>query len=718
MNRRIRLLILLTAALAVTTVVLLFRMPPGTSVPAMFWSQCASAYHEAASAPPYGAEIEQLLRDDLDEEARRLIGIGKGEAKDSTTYYQYEVLEAKLHFGNMQADSFLACHRRLHAYLGRQQGTKAKAATRALSIDDELQQGVYATKMANRIADGLTHYHRALQLSEQWGAGSGTKLVILTNIADANKLLGRYDQSVRYYQRALNLGDSVGMSDDMRINIDIGIASAYTAMGSYEKSQQWWEKAERELPKMSQTDRFFYYNNRGNDLFMQGRYAESLEYFLTVDSVTARQADHLWEHMFGRVNLSDVYIKLHQPEKAIALMEQTQQYFAEQQVPLVLYYLDTQRIELAMQDGRLSDAQRLAQQSGMPEWVIPEQKLLRQKVLLELHEKTGNWHDYALTLKAYEQLHDSIASDKQQMQFSEALMHYEHERQMLLKQRQIEEMNLSFRWAVALLVAAAVIIALLVVIGIIRQRERRLREQTMLSRITSLRMETVRNRITPHFIGNALTAEMMAQMDGKPIDLDPLVQLLHRGIEMTGTETTTLEDELEFISYYCSIESKSVGPDFVYQTDIAPDVDPSRVMLPAMTVQILVENALKHGLKNKVMQTGKQRRVVVSARRQGEGTRVEVTDNGVGLPADRHTNDRTGLRVVKQTLTLLNEQQTMRLKHAAREGQLMDFSLENCQHPDGDSGCRATLYLPRDFAYALVEGEAFSAGNEATRTDR
>ena len=700
MNRRIRLLIGLTAVLAIGTIAMLVKMPPGTSVPTMFWSRCSSPKQSAPPPPPYATQIEQMLRDDLDDEARRLIALGKSETKDSTVYYQYETLEAKMHFANMQADSFLMCHQRLHAYLQRQKTQGETTATKSLEIDDELQQGVYATKIANRIDDGLAHYQRALRLCKQLGNTGSDLLLILTNIADANKLLGRYDESVRYYQQALHKGDSIGMSDDTRINIDIGIASAYTAMGNHEKSEVWWEKTKEQLPQMSQGDRFFYYNNRGNDLFMQGRYAESLQYFLTVDSMTARQPDHLWEHMFGRVNLSDVYIKLGQPQKAVPLIAETQHYFEQQQVPLVLYYLDTQRIELAMNDGRLDEAQQIATRSGMPAWVIPEQLLLRQKVLLELYEQTGNWHDYALTQKAYNELHDSIASDKQKMQFAEALMHYEHERQMLNKQRELEEMNLSFRWALALLVAAAIIIALLVAYAVQKQRERKLKEQNMLSRITGLRMETVRNRITPHFIGNALTAEMMAQMDGKEVDLDPLVQLLHRGIEMTGTETTTLAEELEFIDFYCGIESKSVGPDFRYESNIAPDVDPHTVVLPAMSIQILVENALKHGLKRKTPQAGKLRRVMVRATKQERGTTVEVVDNGVGLPEESPQKDRTGLKVVKQTLALLNEQQTVRLKKP-KKGELMEFSLQNHLHANGDKGCRATLYLPRDFNYAL-----------------
>ena len=62
------------------------------------------------------------------------------------------------------------------------------------------------------------------------------------------------------------------------------------------------------------------------------------------------------------------------------------------------------------------------------------------------------------------------------------------------------------------------------------------------------------------------------------------MQLLHRGVELTGAEQTSLADELRFIAFYCNIESRSVGPDFCYQTQIAPNVDTELVMLPSMSV--------------------------------------------------------------------------------------------------------------------------------------
>jgi LytS/YehU family sensor histidine kinase len=271
------------------------------------------------------------------------------------------------------------------------------------------------------------------------------------------------------------------------------------------------------------------------------------------------------------------------------------------------------------------------------------------------------------------------------------MMKQDHELHQIEHQRQLERMSLSLKWAVALAVALVAVIVLLVVVIVQRQRERRLREQSMRNRITSLRMETVRNRITPHFMGNALTAEMLAQMEGREVNLNELVQLLHRGSEMTGTEQTTLDEELEFIEFYCGVEKRTIGPDFEFRQELAPDVAPNKVVLPAMFLQILVENALKHGLKPKPRQAGRKRMVLVKATKCDGGTLVEVLDNGIGLAHEGKFIAHTGLKVVIETMQLLNEQNSRQ----------MGFELHNCDQLTGDTGCCASLFLPDDYRYTI-----------------
>lgn len=690
MSKRIRSLIWVNLLLAFCIVVVLgvvqFIGLPSAVGTLFHRGECATQPGQVAQ----GERVEQLLAAGQTDEAMDLVKKGMREATDSLEYYKYVVLEAKCHFVAMDATRFYASYERLHRFLdGHPQGSDMEL--RALRAEEMMQRGVYEVKMVGRMDSALFYYQQALALIRKLPCSHDDQLLALTNIADAYKWMGSYDKSVSFYLQAMELGDSVGMSDAAQTTIDIGIASAYAAMGNFEQSGKWWLQAEQMRPNMQRGELFQYLNNRGNDFYLQGKYRESLDCYLQLDSLVNSYPDMQWEKMYGQANLSDVYIKLGQQQRALPLLDETEAFFQKEQQQIPLYYLSTQRIELALLSGNTAEAERLAGEDTLTDRMIPEQKLLRLKILMRLYHQLGQWQRYAETQKSVDQLQDSIMSDKIKMQFSEVLMRHEHERQLLLKQRQLEEMNLSFRWAIALLVAAALAIVLLIIIIVQKRRERRMKEQAVRGQIASLRMESVRNRITPHFMGNALAAEMLAQMDGKEVDLDSLVQLLHRGIEMTGTEQTTLSEELEFITFYCDVESRSIGPDFVLRTELAPDVHPDQVVLPAMFVQILVENALKHGLKAKPRQEGKERMVLVRASRRNAGTLVEVIDNGVGLNTERRNPEHTGLKVVRQTMQLLNEQNR----------QQMEFTLDNYLHPNGETGCCATIYLPDDYRYVI-----------------
>lgn len=686
MNHRIRLLIALTILLAIGTIVVLTKMPPSTWLPTLLRQETKAV---ALPLPAHYGDIEELLKKGRYDEARLLTLKCKQEAKDSTEYYQYVVQDAKLQFAKMNADSFMLVNRQLAAYMERNARSK-DLRLKQLAVEVEMQRGVYEVKMVGNMDAGLAHYEKAMQKASEL-PNYEDRMLLLINLADVYKQMGRYDQSVRYFMKAMDLGDSIGMDDATVITLNIGIASAYAAMDNFEQSDEWWEKARQMRPQMSQCELFQYLNNRGNSYYLQGKYDESLNYFLELDSMMNLHEDMHWEKMYGRANLSDIYIKLGHPEKALPLLNEAEPFFLKENQHIAYYYLTTQRIELALNTGHIAEAEQLAMQSGMPERMIPEQKMLRLKVLLRLYQLQGHWQEYAKALQEMDHIVDSVKSDNTKMQLSEIIMRYDYEQKMLNKQRLLEEANLSFRWAVALLIAAVIVITLLIAINVLKLHQRRLKEQNMQAHIASLRMEAVRNRITPHFMSNALTAEMIAQMDGHEPNLDSLVQLLHRGIEMSGTELTTLSEELEFVEFYCSVESRAIGPDFVFRKELGPGVDPDKVKLPAMFLQIMVENALKHGLWLKPRQEGRERMVLVRAIRSKAGTQVDVIDNGVGMQNGLRNQKRIGLSVVEETILLLN----------AQNHEKMQFGYGNYQHPNGDTGYRSTFYLPDNYNYVL-----------------
>ena len=224
-------------------------------------------------------ECEEALHKGDTRIARKIIENGKAHAKDSDNYYDYVVLDAKYYFYTMQADSFLLTHQKIQQYVDRH-SAHLRQKLKMLQVECEVQRGVYETKMTGRMDSALTHNLHALELLQTTPHQPHYRLMVLSNIADVYKQMGQYDKSVSYYRQAMELGDSLNMLPATRITITIGFASTYASMGNFDSSNRWGLQAAELMPQMTTNDLFQYYNNRGNDYYLQDRYEESLQYFL------------------------------------------------------------------------------------------------------------------------------------------------------------------------------------------------------------------------------------------------------------------------------------------------------------------------------------------------------------------------------------------------------------------------------------------------------
>ena len=140
------------------------------------------------------------------------------------------------------------------------------------------------------------------------------------------------------------------------------------------------------------------------------------------------------------------------------------------------------------------------------------------------------------------------------------------------------------------------------------------------------RISIMLSQIQPHFIYNTLgTIERMCLKDPeKAFDLVRNFSLYLRGnfSELDSVTPIRFAEELKHIEYYVNIE-KVRFPDM----NIEYDVEATEFVLPALSVQPLVENAIKHGLMR--LETGGT--VVIRSYETPTHFCVEVKDDGVGF---------------------------------------------------------------------------------------
>lgn len=110
-------------------------------------------------------------------------------------------------------------------------------------------------------------------------------------------------------------------------------------------------------------------------------------------------------------------------------------------------------------------------------------------------------------------------------------------------------------------------------------------------------LNTLRAQLNPHFLFNGLNnirALVSENPDRARQALDHLAELLRYVMQHSATPLVALGQELEIVADYLALEALQLEDRLRYTLDVAPAARAAQ--LPPLTVQLLVENAIKHGV--------------------------------------------------------------------------------------------------------------------------
>jgi hypothetical protein len=236
--------------------------------------------------------------------------------------------------------------------------------------------------------------------------------------------------------------------------------------------------------------------------------------------------------------------------------------------------------------------------------------------------------------------------------------------------------------------ACICILGLVVFVYMYNKRQRFLLQMKSQNMIATLRMENIRNRVSPHFIFNILNREMGNYTDEQAGNMRGLVKLMRRNLELTEQLCVTMAEELDFVNTFINLEREALGDSFILSTSIDAAIHLDQEILPSMMIQIPIENAIKHALKDKEG----MKRLWIDIKKTGEGICVKVRDNGGGYRINSANHGTgTGIKVILQTIQLLN----------ANNKKHIDISITNVQLED------KTRPLAQNFDAKPSSGEIF-----------
>ncbi len=184
-----------------------------------------------------------------------------------------------------------------------------------------------------------------------------------------------------------------------------------------------------------------------------------------------------------------------------------------------------------------------------------------------------------------------------------------------------------------------------------RRQEQAAAAQTVTEKeLTQAKLSLLHAQVEPHFLYNTLaSAQLLTRQDPQRADemLGHLIDYLRHSLPRTQDDPSTLGAELERAVAYLEILKIRMGTRLEVQLDVPEELLP--VPMPAMMLQTLVENAIKHGLEPR---SGGGTVWIRARRGDGDTVAITVADDGDGF-STKTSGTGIGLRNVRERLQLL-----------------------------------------------------------------
>jgi two-component system LytT family sensor kinase len=171
------------------------------------------------------------------------------------------------------------------------------------------------------------------------------------------------------------------------------------------------------------------------------------------------------------------------------------------------------------------------------------------------------------------------------------------------------------------------------------------------ARAAAADLEVLRLQLQPHFLFNALNTVSTLVLRGDNARADDAIGRISRYLRSALAQRTdamvTVGQEIDDVKQYFAIERLRFGDTVCL--DVSAESDALRARIPALIVQPLVENALRHGLSP----AGHSSRIALAAAVRGDGVELRVRNASNGAAAEHPGSENGsgfGLRYVRERL--------------------------------------------------------------------
>lgn len=217
------------------------------------------------------------------------------------------------------------------------------------------------------------------------------------------------------------------------------------------------------------------------------------------------------------------------------------------------------------------------------------------------------------------------------------------------------------------------------------------------SEASEAQLAALQAQMNPHFLFNALnTVASLVRTDARAAEttVENLARVLRRTLDRSRRTLSTVDDEVDYVRAYLAVEQERHGQRLVVQWSIDPHT--LALALPTMTLQPLVENALKHAMGAR-LEGGHIR---VSSVLRDDVLALAVSDDGGGFA--RGYREGTGLANLRARLMTIYDDRARLTIESTPSGATVRVEISQLS----DQGARRAIPSTNRFAGVTASTDA------------
>lgn len=181
-------------------------------------------------------------------------------------------------------------------------------------------------------------------------------------------------------------------------------------------------------------------------------------------------------------------------------------------------------------------------------------------------------------------------------------------------------------------------------------QQSKLEKSIIQAQLHEAQLDMLTAQIQPHFLFNALNSiSGLMRKQNNPAAIQAIAdlgQLLRQSLEYQPNQFISLQSELDFIDQYLKMEYLRFGDKLKIRFDIDPKIE--SISIPALILQPLVENAIKHG----IYKSDEARSLEINVKREESNVIISIINDCLETPIRLFDENQKGLGIdnVRQRL--------------------------------------------------------------------